>query len=91
MEELMAGESESIADALSRVSGIPRSEMDEIWQQVKVNSERLRSCQRPHDFSEITRQIGSIPREYRCTKCQGTVDSIHRSWYIEGLKDGKNG
>lgn len=87
----MAGESETIADALSRVSGIPKPEINEIWQQVRANSERLKSCARPHDFSEVTRMVGVIPREYRCSKCQGTVDSIHRSWYLEGLKDGNNG
>jgi hypothetical protein len=84
----MADRPETVGDALSRVSGVPKAEINEIWQKVKANSERLRSCVRPHDFSEVTRLVGTIPREYRCTRCGGTVDSINRSWYVEGLKDG---
>lgn len=77
---------ETVADALSRVSGISRADMDGIWQEVKANHARLEACAGPHDFSVPHRTVGTLVRDWACSKCGGHVESTHRSWYETGLK-----
>jgi hypothetical protein len=79
---------ESALDTLSAVSGISKPEINAIWAAVRANHARLDACAGPHDFSEVTKRTGQVPREYRCSKCGGTIDSVNRNWYLDGLKHG---
>jgi hypothetical protein len=74
-------------DVLSKVSGIPKEEVNDIWKKVKENHAKLDSCVRPHDFVPIN-ENGRLPRKYLCSKCLGVVDSVHASFYKQGLEDG---
>lgn len=76
------------ADALSRVSGVPRDEVFALWEQVKANHKRLDECQGPHVFVSLTpeKQIG---QRFRCDRCQGEADGVHVHWYRLGLAHGQ--
>lgn len=54
----------------------------EIFNNVKQNHKRLEECTKPHDFQPIT---GA--RKYKCTKCNGEIDTTHYYWYYQGLCD----
>lgn len=56
----------------------------EILAQVRANMAKLDGCSGPHDFQPITEQ--KFFCRYRCTKCQGEVDSHAKIWYAKGLK-----
>lgn len=75
-------------EALSKVSGVPRKEVDEIYQKVKENKARLDSCELPHDFHTI-RENGRFPRKAFCKKCLGVVDVVNANFYKQGLEDAK--
>lgn len=68
---------------LSKVSGLPRAEVQELWQQVKANQARLDACPGPHRFD------GHGRRDYRCSECGGTVSAIAYVWYVAGLEHAK--
>lgn len=74
-------------EVLSQVSGIPEREINEIWEQVKANHARLDSCAGPHDFSIEGRKQGQLVRDWQCSKCGGTLDSVNVQWYRKGLAD----
>lgn len=67
--------------------GISRSESDRILQEVRANQARLDACQGPHDFGPI--DSSNLPRTYRCSKCGGTVSTVHAIWYKKGLEHGR--
>ena len=77
-------------EVLSRVSGIPKKEVNEIWQRVKENKARLDSCELPHDFYPIN-ENGRLPRKAVCKECLGVVDITNARFYIQGLRDAKQG
>ncbi len=70
-------------DALSDVSGVPRADVQKIWEQVKVNNVLLLSCAGPHDFRVEGEGVG---RHERCLKCQGTVKITDAHWYKLGME-----
>ena len=74
-------------EVLSKVSGLPVSEINEIWQQVKANAKTLDECGGPHDFQSL--DPGKPLAKYRCTVCGGTVDGTDKLWYERGLKDAR--
>lgn len=74
-----------VFEALSKVSGLPKREVDAIWQGVKDNQRKLDSCTHPHDF-EIISEPNKVVRNARCTKCGGTTSASCARWYIDGLK-----
>ena len=76
----------SAAETLSGITGIPRKEVDEIFQMVKANSKQLEGCAVPHDFTPFGER--PIFRKERCSKCGGEVDAIAAMWYKRGLKHG---
>lgn len=87
-------------DTLSEVTGIKKPEMDAIFQEVKANHSILKGCQRPHDFSICLERHTKEPIEnptpaqhfgakWKCSKCGGIVDSLHKIHYEEGLRDAK--
>lgn len=73
-------------DALSGVSGVPRSGVQAIWEQVKANNALLLACTGPHDFQV---EGEGVHRKERCALCKGTVDVIHAHWYRKGLEHGR--
>jgi hypothetical protein len=59
----------------------------QILEEVKENRAKLDSCDL-HDFSIVNLKHG-ILKEYQCSKCNGKVDLIAKSWYEKGLKHGR--
>lgn len=51
-----------------------------IWHDAKVNQTALNGCPGPHAFQVIDpeKKFGA---KYRCTRCQGTIDSHAHYWY----------
>jgi hypothetical protein len=62
-------------------------DFNEIYEQVKANHSRLRSCPGPHDFQAV--EPGKVSSRYKCTKCNGDIDPVHYKWYMDGLRHGK--
>lgn len=50
---------------------------------VKTNTKKLVMCDHPHDFS-----IKLENRKWKCSKCEGVVDTYSKAWYERGLKHG---
>lgn len=87
----------SIYDKITQVTGLSKAVQDEVWQEVKINNERLNGCPGPHDFSVCldrhTKQPVDNPTPaqkfgayWRCTRCHGRVSGTDKSWYEKGLK-----
>lgn len=76
-------------------------ETEAILAAVKANSARLKQCIGPHNFSicidRHTKEpiIGEpTPAQrfgawWRCAKCDGQVENLHKIWYENGVKHGK--
>ena len=75
------------ADALSKISGLSKEDIREIWAETQANHRRLQECERPHDFQPV--ESDRRPRKYRCSLCGGEVSSINASWYARGLEDAR--
>jgi predicted SprT family Zn-dependent metalloprotease len=73
-------------EVLSGISGLPKEEVQQIFEEVKANLKRLDGCKGPHDFEKDGEGIRA---KYRCKKCKGTLDKINYSWYEKGLEHGK--
>jgi hypothetical protein len=73
---------------LSKVSGLKREKIDQIWLQVKENMKLLEACSLPHEFVDENKD-GKMARYSVCRKCGGRVDKLHAMWYRKGLKDAK--
>lgn len=73
-------------EVLSDITGISRDGIGSIWEQVKANVARLRSCER-HDFSREYKRGGSV--RYQCLRCRGTVDRLQKYWYEIGVLHGE--
>lgn len=70
---------------LAQFTGIQRTELLSIWDEVKANQARLDGCQR-HDFgSQDDRKLGA---RYACRLCGGTADASAVIWYSRGLAHG---
>lgn len=80
---------ETLRDTLSRVSGIPRDEMNETWVTVKRNHQRLAECGH-HIFKDITPDK-PLGKKYRCSRCQGEVDSQAYYWFTKGQEQARMG
>lgn len=74
-------------DTVSRVTGIKRKDIEEIFKQVKANQAVLDTC-KGHDFSVPHRKIGQIVTDWKCSKCGGTVERQCKRWYELGLRHG---
>jgi uncharacterized paraquat-inducible protein A len=62
---------------------VPREEVLKLWDQVQQNRDRLAACAGPHDF------VRHDKREFRCTRCSGTVTITEQKWYQLGLEHAK--
>jgi hypothetical protein len=82
-------------DALKKISeltGLKRSDTEEIVKMVRENQLRLDDCPR-HDFSvpldrHTKKPIDSpvIFCDWQCTHCRGWVNGEAKRWYLRGLK-----
>lgn len=74
-------------DEFSKITGLKKETINEVWEEVKANHAKLDACKGPHTFEPIdsTKKIGC---RYRCALCGGEVDSINKSWYAKGLEHG---
>jgi hypothetical protein len=75
-------------DTLSKLTGISKPSMLQIWEEVQANHKRLDECEGPHDFSikkDPDRKIGS---DWICTKCGGRISAPNKTWYERGLAHG---
>jgi len=71
-------------DILSKMSKLRKDKIKEIWEQVKVNSALLDSCSK-HNF-ELMKDRKD--RRYKCTNCNGELDTVNVIWYNKGLEHG---
>lgn len=75
-------------DKLSKLTGISKSSMLKIWEEVQANNKRLDACVGPHDFSIKRNPEKKIGSDWICTKCGGRISGHNKQWYEKGLKDG---
>lgn len=71
-------------EALSKISGLPQSEVKSLWAQVQENHRKLDMCGGPHHFEDITPGV-KMNKKYRCTKCDGVIDGMSKAWYDKGF------
>lgn len=62
-----------------------KPEFKVIWEEVKANHARLRSCPGPHVFPPYVAQPNA---RYTCSKCNGSISALDRRWYEDGLAHG---
>lgn len=86
-------------EQLTAATGFKRPEIDTIFKEVKANQAMLSDCAKPHDFSiALDRRTkepihgGITPHQrfgckWKCSKCGGIVDTLHKLHYEQGLKD----
>ncbi len=69
---------------------ISREEADQLFREVKANHARLDACAGPHDF-QVNEMYphGKLVRNYKCSKCGGIVETLHKNWYERGLAHGR--
>lgn len=72
---------------LEHVTGIPDSESRKIFEEVKANSNALKSCEK-HDF-KLIENPNPFRRKWKCDKCGGVIDNLAHHWYERGVADGK--
>lgn len=67
--------------ALSDVSGLSRSDVDSIWENVKRNRVAIDGCPR-HRFAGA--QIKTLGEKFRCEACGGQMSLVDIGNYIRG-------
>lgn len=77
--------SEPAGPNLADLVGIPRADMNKMWEEVVKNHATLDACPR-HDFSVDLDPGKSLGKHWRCTNCGGRVDSIAKLWYESGVE-----
>ena len=75
-----------LGDVMSQISGVPRAEVDALFQQVKENHRRLADCS-GHTFTDTTPDK-PIGKKYRCSHCLGEIDSQAYYWFTKGVEQG---
>ena len=71
-----------LSDALSKISGISKKAIQEIWISVKENHKLLDSCSF-HIFESINDP--SMSKKFKCKNCSGVVGFVEKNWYEKGL------
>lgn len=69
---------------LSDMSGLTMETIREIAEQVMENNKKLNSCSF-HEFDKHTQK-----RKWICRNCGGTVDTIRKEWYCNGIRHSLN-
>jgi hypothetical protein len=59
----------------------------EVLADVRANLEMLEKCPGPHNFQKID-DGKTFGAKWRCTACDGVVDSVGFVWYTRGLFHG---
>lgn len=72
-------------ETISKLTGVPSSDMLDIWGKVKANHAALETCKR-HEFSSLDNH--KLGAKYTCKHCGGTADAVAVSWYQCGLEHG---
>lgn len=74
---------------MSEVTGLARSEIELIAEQVKANHAKLRSC----PYHEFERLITAPPgrERYGCKHCRGTIDASAYHWHEQGRRSAPQG
>lgn len=80
---------ETVADTLSKVTGLKKKDIHDIFEEVKANHAILDRCD-IHNFEPLIEEEGKIPRKYVCSKCKGWVSSSNAQWYIKGINHANN-
>jgi len=70
-------------DTLSKLSGISKKTMREIWATVKENHKLLDGCSF-HIFKTI--DDPGLSRRFMCENCKGTVSEGQKIWYEKGIE-----
>ena len=68
--------------ALSKISGLSKKKIKEIWTSVEENKKLLDSCSL-HHFEPHPSHFMS--RRFMCKECKGVVGAIEMQWYKKGL------
>ena len=61
--------------------------LNAIWDTVVANRDRLNGCA-GHFFSVDLDPEKPLGKHWQCLVCGGEVDSIAKSWYEDGRRDG---
>ncbi len=69
-------------DALARASGLSKDAMKGVLAQVRANQAKLNACA-AHAFEPL--DADRLLTRYRCTRCEGEVDSHAAHWYARGI------
>lgn len=77
------------ARELARVSGLNRSDVLAIWEEVKANTQKLEACPGPHEFTQDDDPSREVFKRWRCAKCGGVVNVEGKLWYERGLAHGR--
>lgn len=70
------------AQLLSNLSGMPRDKVLEIWEEVKINSAKLKNCIR-HRFEQQSVKLGD---KITCVNCGGVMSLSSAGEYVRGYK-----
>jgi len=72
-------------DLLGKVSGLPRTEMLALAEQVRENVRKLDSCPW-HDFEPIPGAPSPMRQRYRCRHCGGEINASAYRWHERGRR-----
>jgi hypothetical protein len=90
----------SMVKQIEEITGVKPGTLDVIFQEVKANSKKLDGCIGPHDFTicldrRTKEPIVGVPTPaqrfgawWRCSKCEGQVENLHKIWYLKGMDHG---
>lgn len=73
-------------DQLSKVSGLPRTEMISLAEHVMANLRLLDSCLW-HEFDMVpSSAVSRLRQKYRCRHCHGVIDGRSYHWFQVGRR-----
>jgi len=74
-----------LLDALAKVTGLPRTEMVTLAEQVRANIQKLDSCAW-HEFAPLPDASNPTRQKYRCLRCGGDIDRTAYRWHEIGRR-----
>lgn len=79
---------DKLTQEMSKISGLQQRDIKQTWEKVKVNRELLDGCEY-HNFSIDLLPEKAMGKRWRCTNCEGEVNSENKYWYELGIKHRK--
>lgn len=76
-----------ITEKLSKLSGVPETEITSMWGKVRENQAKLDACSY-HEFEVIDENPIMLKRRYRCIHCGGEIDGQKYHWHELGRRPG---